>query len=274
MNNPWLVAAFDGWNDASDAATGVVDHLVDHLDVSLLTEFDPEEFYSFVDLRPHVLATGRGDRIIEWPTPTIYHAPGAVNGRDLLLVRAPEPHLKWKTFCAMILDVAEQAGVTEMITLGALLADTPHTRPVPVTGSTDDEAMSERLSLAASGYSGPIGITTVLGDMAMERNIASASLWAAVPHYLADPPCPKATLALLGALEDAMDTTFPQGVLGELSEAWQRGAEDLMRMDRDIAEYVDALESERDEQELPEASGDAIAREFERFLRRRDTDEQ
>jgi PAC2 family len=162
--------------------------------------------------------------------------------------------------------------VTELITLGALLADSPHTRPVPVSGSTTDPVLMERMSLMPSTYSGPVGITSVLNEMASQEGIASASLWAAVPHYLAEPPCPKATLALLGAIEDAMGLPLPQGVLVEMTDAWQRGAEELTSRDEEIAEYVEALENERDTSELPEASGDAIAREFERYLRRRSDD--
>ena len=158
------------------------------------------------------------------------------------------------------------------MTLGALLADTPHTRPVPVSGSSSDPTLSERLSLQPSTYSGPVGINAVLSETAALEGIPSLSLWAAVPHYLAEPPCPKATLALLGALEDAVSVGLPQGALEDLSEAWQRGADELAESDPDIAEYVQELENERDTSELPEASGDAIAREFERYLRRRNVD--
>ena len=172
-----------------------------------------------------------------------------------------------------MIGVAKLAGVTELITLGALLADSPHTRPVPVSGSTTDVTLMDRMSLEPSRYTGPVGITTVLNDIATREGIATASLWAAVPHYLAEPPCPKATLALLGALEDAVGMPLPQGVLVEMTDAWQRGAEELTSRDAEIAEYVEALENERDTSDLPEASGDAIAREFERYLRRRDQPE-
>jgi predicted ATP-grasp superfamily ATP-dependent carboligase len=191
----------------------------------------------------------------------------------VLLLRAPEPNFRWKAFCSTVIGVAKLAGVTELITLGALLADSPHTRPVPVTGSTTDITLMDRMSLEPSRYTGPVGITTVLNDTASREGIATASLWAAVPHYLAEPPCPKATLALLGALEDAVGMPLPQGVLAEMTEAWQRGAEELTARDAEIAEYVEALENERDTSDLPEASGDAIAREFERYLRRRDNPE-
>ncbi|WP_290515486.1 PAC2 family protein [Aeromicrobium sp.] len=272
LRDPWMVAAFEGWNDAGDAASGVVDHLIEEWDAELLIELDPEDYYDFQVHRPQVHAGDEGERLITWPAPMIFHARPDRGDRDVLLLRAPEPNFRWKGFCSTVIGVAKLAGVTNLITLGALLADSPHTRPVPVSGSTTDPALMERMSLEPSRYSGPVGITSILNEMASLDGIATASLWAAVPHYLAEPPCPKATLALLGALEDAVGMPLPQGVLVEMTEAWQRGAEDLTANDTEIAEYVEALENERDTSELPEASGDAIAREFERYLRRRSDD--
>lgn len=267
-----MVAAFEGWNDAADAASGAVDHLIEEWDAELLIEFDPEDYYDFQVHRPQVHTDDDGERLIIWPAPQIYHARPPRADRDVLLLRAPEPNFRWRAFCATVIEVARLAGVTELVTLGALLADSPHTRPVPVSGTTSDPQLMERMSLMPSRYHGPIGITSVLNELAAQEGIAAASLWAAVPHYVAEPPCPKATLALLGALEDAIGMPLPQGVLGELTDAWQRGAEDLTSRDEEIAEYVEALENERYTSELPEATGDAIAREFERYLRRRNVD--
>ncbi|MGA8986664.1 PAC2 family protein [Aeromicrobium sp.] len=272
LRDPWMVAAFEGWNDAADAASGTVDHLIDEWEAELLIELDPEDYYDFQMHRPQVHNDDDGDRIITWPAPKIFHARPRRGDRDVLLLRAPEPNFRWKAFCSTVLGVAKLAGVTELITLGALLADSPHTRPVPVSGSTIDPILMRRMSLLPSTYVGPVGITSILNEMASREGIAAASLWAAVPHYLAEPPCPKATLALLGAIEDAMGLPLPQGVLVEMTDAWQRGAEDLTSRDEEIAEYVEALENERDTSDLPEASGDAIAREFERYLRRRGDD--
>ena len=272
LRDPWMVAAFEGWNDAADAASGAVDHLIEEWDAELLIELDPEDYYDFQVHRPHVTTGDDDERVIVWPTPSIFHARPRRSERDVLLLRAPEPNFRWAAFCSTVVGVAKLAGVTELVTLGALLADSPHTRPVPVSGSTSDKALMERMSLQPSRYTGPIGITTVLNDAAAREGIATASLWAAVPHYLAEPPCPKATLALLGSLEDAVGIPLPQGVLVEMTDAWQRGAEDLTSRDSEIAEYVEALENERDTSDLPEASGDAIAREFERYLRRRNVD--
>lgn len=270
LKDPWMVAAFEGWNDAAEAASLVVDHLIETWDAQVLTELDAEDFYDFQVNRPHAHSDGSGARTIVWPTPTIYVAtpPGA--SRDVLLLRAPEPNIRWKTFCSMIVRLAGLAGVNDLVTVGALLADSPHTRPVPLTGSASDPEIDERIGLQSSNYTGPIGITAILNDMAAQEGINAISLWAAVPHYVAEPPCPKATLALLGALEDAVGVALPYGELEELSEAWQRGADELANSDPEIAEYVSELESERATSELPEASGDAIAREFERYLRRRD----
>ncbi|REK71042.1 PAC2 family protein [Aeromicrobium endophyticum] len=267
-----MVAAFEGWNDAADAASGTVDHLIEEWDAELMVELDPEDFYDFQVQRPQVRSMDDGERQIVWPAPQIYVARPARLERDVLLLRAPEPNFRWKAFCSSVIEVARQAGVTELVTMGALLADSPHTRPVPVSGSTTDPALMQRMSLMPSTYTGPVGITSVLNEVASIGGIASAALWAAVPHYLAEPPCPKATLALLGALEDAVGMPLPQGVLAEMAEAWQRGAEELTSQDDEIAEYVQALENERDTSELPEASGDAIAKEFERYLRRRNVD--
>jgi len=267
-----MVAAFEGWNDAADAASSVIEHLVSEWDAQILTELDPEDYYDFQVNRPHAHANEHGVREIVWPAPTIYVAtpPGAE--RDVLLLRAPEPNVRWKSFCSLIVKLASLAGVSDLVTLGALLADTPHTRPVPLTGSASDPEVAERLGLSSSNYSGPVGITAILNHTAAQEGISAVSLWAAVPHYVAEPPCPKATLALLGALEDAVGVALPLRDLEDLSAAWQRGADELTQADPEIAEYVSELESELSTAELPEASGDAIARDFERYLRRRGTE--
>lgn len=273
LRNPWMVAAFEGWNDAADAATSTVDHLLEEWDAEVFAELDPEDFYDFQAVRPVIQPTDTGLREIVWPTPTLYLAHPPHQDRDVLLLRAIEPNYRWATFCASVVELAKTAGVTELVTLGALLADSPHSRPVPLSGMTNDPVMLERLSLDQSRYAGPIGITSVLNDVASREGLVTASIWAAVPHYVAEPPCYKATQALLGALEDAIGVGLPQGVLREMADAWQRGADELIEQDQELAEYVTSLETERDAGELPEASGDAIAREFERYLRRRPTDE-
>ena len=165
--------------------------------------------------------------------------------------------------------IVDWLDVRLVVTLGALLTDTPHTRPVPVTGSVSDRSLIERLEFEESRYEGPTGINGVFADMCVNAGIPSASLWAAVPHYVGQPPCPKATLALLGRIEDVFELSIPVGDLAEEARAWERGVDELASEDGEIAEYVESLEEARDTTELPEASGDAIAREFERYLKRR-----
>jgi len=269
LRDPWLLAAFEGWNDAADAASGVVGHLVDEWDAEVLVELDPEEYYDFQVNRPVLRREEDGSAELIWPTPTLYVARPPGHDRDVLLLAAHEPNYRWRGFCSTVLGIASLAGVSDVVVLGALLADTPHTRPVPVSGTSNGLSRRVVPGVEATHYSGPVGINSVLVEEATKLGIPAASIWAAVPHYLAEPPCPKATLALLGAVEDALSIPLPQGVLDELSDAWQRGAEEVMEDDEEIADYVRALESERETSELPEASGDAIAREFERYLRRR-----
>ncbi|CAN5383964.1 MAG: carboxylate--amine ligase [Nocardioidaceae bacterium] len=273
LNNPWIIAAFEGWNDAGDAATGVIDHLLEHWDARVLVELDPEEFYDFQMNRPQVGFDESDGVYIEWPTTIVYYASPPGSDRDVLLIRGLEPNMRWRKFASTLMGIAELAGAQDLIALGALLADTPHTRPVPLTGTTTDQDLAIRLNLAPSRYSGPIGISTVLSHAASDQGLRTLSLWAAIPHYLAEPPCPKATLALLSRVEDAMGITLPEGDLAEEAQAWQRGADSLSESDDEIAEYVNSLENEKDTSDLPEASGDAIAREFERYLRRRNHDD-
>ncbi|MGJ9412364.1 PAC2 family protein [Aeromicrobium sp. CF4.19] len=269
LNDPWMVAAFEGWNDAGDAATSLIDHLVDEWDAQVLTELDPDDYYDFQLTRPVLERDDEGTGVLTWPTPVLFLARPPGFERDVLLLRAPEPNFRWKAFCSTIIGIARLAGVTELVTLGALLTDAPHTRPVPVTGTTSDPSLADRLALQPSRYSGPVGINAVLMQTAAHEGVPSLSLWAAVPHYLAEPPCPKATLALLGALEDAVGDPLPQGELEDDAEAWQRGADEVASQDPEITEYVEELEKAQDEDALPEASGESIAREFERYLRRR-----
>ncbi|OUZ08231.1 carboxylate--amine ligase [Aeromicrobium sp. PE09-221] len=269
LRNPWLVAAFEGWNDAADASSDVISHLVDEWDAEVYAEFDGDDYYDFQETRP-IIRGGDVDRRIDWPTPTVYLARPPHGDRDVLLLRAPEPHLRWRAFTRAILELATMSGVRDVVCLGALLADTPHTRTVPLTGSSTSPAIADKLAVASSAYSGPVGITGVVAHEAAAAGFESTSLWAAVPHYLAEPPCPKATFALLGALEDTLGTALPAGELGELAAAWQRGADEIAQQDLEIAEYVRSLEEEHDAGNAPESSGDAIAREFERYLRRRD----
>lgn len=267
--DPVLVAAFVGWNDAGDAASGAIEHLEDVWQAVPIGSVDPEEYYDFQVNRPVISVDDAGVRSLTWPTTRISVARVPLATRDIVLVHGIEPSMRWQTFCDEILLAADELGVGMVVTLGALLADAPHSRPVPVTGSSTDPAVNARYGFEASRYEGPTGIVGVLNHACQEAGVPAVSLWAAVPHYVAAPPCPKATLALLHHLEDILDVSIPLGDLPEEARAWQAGVDELAAEDEEIGEYVRQLEEQRDTAELPEASGESIAREFERYLRRR-----
>jgi len=273
LESPVLIAAFEGWNDAADAASSVVDHLIKVWDARVVATIDPEAFYDFQMNRPFVGTNDSGMRRITWPSTQISVArpPGA--DRDVVLLRGIEPNMRWRQFCAELLAASQELGTELVVTLGALLADTPHTRPIPVTGTATELDLADRLKLEQTNYEGPVGIVGVFQDACIEMDVPSVSLWAAVPHYVAQPPCPKATLALIGQLEDLLEISIPLADLPEESRAWERGVDELAEEDEEVGDYVRALEETRDTADLPEASGEAIAREFERYLKRRNTDE-
>jgi proteasome assembly chaperone (PAC2) family protein len=263
-----MVAAFEGWNDAGDAASAAVKHLDRTWKATHLGALDPEDYYDFQVNRPVVWLDG-GVRNITWPTTHVSVARQGGKPHDIVLIQGIEPNMRWKAFCEELLDYARSLDVKMVVTLGALLADAPHTRPVPVSGTTSDPALARRLGVDQSRYEGPTGIVGVLQETCARAQIPAVSLWASVPHYVAQPPSPKATLALLHQLEDLLDVTVPLGDLAEEARAWQVGVDELAAEDSEVADYVRALEEAKDTAELPEASGEAIAREFERYLRRR-----
>jgi predicted ATP-grasp superfamily ATP-dependent carboligase len=268
LRRPVMITAFEGWNDAAEAASGVITHLTGSYAGRPVAEFDPEDYYDFQVNRPTVSITDQGIRSLAWPTTRIYVA--ATDDRDLVLVHGIEPSMRWRAFTSELLGLAFELDVETVVTLGAMLADTPHTRPVPVSGSAQPSGLADTLGLEPSRYEGPTGIVGVVTDACVRAGLPTVSLWAAVPHYVAHPPCPKATVALLRRCEDVLDTTFVKGDLDDESIAWERGVDELAQDDEEVADYVRGLEEARDTADLPEASGDAIAREFERYLRRRD----
>lgn len=264
-----MIAAFEGWNDAGSAASSAVAALAETWRAREVRTLDPEPYHDFQVNRPVVGRDEDGNRIIQWPVTTVSVALSPSLGRSVVLVQGTEPSMRWRSYCNELLDAAEELRVGTVVTIGALLADAPHTRPIPVQTSSDDPQVQALLGVEASEYEGPTGIVGVLGHMAAERGLHTLSVWAAVPHYVAQPPSPKATLALLSALEEVLGEAVPTGDLAEDAEAWQRGVDELAAEDPEIAEYVRQLEEAKDTVELPEASGEAIAREFERYLRRR-----
>ena len=270
--DPVMLCAFEGWNDAGDSARGAIAHLIDVWDAQLLTELDSEEYYDYQVNRPVISIDDSGVRQLTWPGTRLYVARLPLSPRDVILVHGLEPNMKWQQFVREILALAAELEVQLVVTLGALLSDSPQTRPVPVTGSSTDLALCDQMGIEASVYEGPTGIVGVIQDACTRFEIPAISLWAAVPHYVASPPCPKATLALVGRIEDLLDVPVPLGDLPEEARAWEVGVDELASEDDEIEEYVKQLEEVRDTADLPEASGEAIAREFERYLRRRGTD--
>ncbi len=276
--DPVMVAAFEGWNDAADAASNAVRHLADVLDSDLFGAMDAEDYYDFQVNRPTLALGDDGEREIVWPTTrfSVARVPVAASRtgsaepafRDVVLVHGIEPNMRWRSFCEELFDLARDLGVTTIVALGALLADVPHTRPVPVSGSSNNEELQSAHGLDKPTLQGPTGINGVLQEMARHEEIELVSFWAAVPHYVAQAPCPKATLALIRRIEDVLDLTIPLGELPEEARAWETCVDELASEDSEVAEYVRTLEEAKDTAELPEASGEAIAREFERYLRR------
>ena len=266
-----MLAAFEGWNDAGSAATQALTHLHEVWEAEQIDELDPEEYHDFQVNRPMIGIGEDGVREISWPTTSVAVARGPRTGRQVVLVHGIEPSMRWRRYCAELLDIAAGLGVRTVVTVGALLADVPHTRPIPVNATSEDAAVRTALGLEPSSYEGPTGIVGVLQHEAAARGMQSMSLWAAVPHYVAHPPSPKASLAILHRVEQLLGESIPLGELPDDAAAWQAGVDELAGEDSEIGDYVRQLEQAKDTAELPEASGEAIAQEFERYLRRRDT---
>jgi len=271
--SPVLVAAFEGWNDAGDAASGAVEHLELVWDAQPLTELDPDDYYDFQVNRPTVSLVGGVSRRIEWPTTRISVARPPESERDVVIVRGIEPNMRWRAFCRELLAVIRELGVHTVVTLGALLSDTPHTRATQVSGTAYDAEAARRFDLERSRYEGPTGIVGVLQDACVASGIPAISFWAGVPHYVSQPPNPKATLALLHRVEEVLDVPIPLAELPQQADEWQKLVDEMAAEDDEVTEYIRNLEERDDEidrSEMGQASGDAIAREFERYLRRRD----
>ncbi len=265
-----MIAAFEGWNDAGDAASAAVEHLALTWDAVPFAELDPEGFYDFQVTRPTVTLRDGVTRAIEWPTTriTACRLPDAAS--DVLLVHGIEPNFRWRAFCSELVQIALDSDVRMVVTLGALLADVAHTSPIQVTGSAQDEQTAERLGVPTSSYEGPTGITGVLQDALVQAGVPAASLWAAVPHYVAEPPSPRATLALLHRLEEVLDLEVPLGALPQQADEWVAEVSRLAAKDTEVSAYVKALQERDDDVEpIQPMSGDSIAEEFERYLRRR-----
>ena len=329
LTSPVAIAAFEGWNDAGEAASGVISHLGIAWQAQPIAAVEPEDYYDFQVTRPVVEITeGRIERLV-WPTTRLsvaravaWSESAGVSGssgprvsevcgvcgsrrgprrrrprsprsppespetsgdsghddaapagtgldRDIILVHGIEPNMRWRSFTDELVQGLTELGVESVILLGALLADAPHTRPVPVSVGAADPKLSATVTAPFSDYKGPTGILGVVQYALVGAGIPAVSLWASVPHYVAQPPNPKATLALLRGVEDILDAPLPLADLAEEARAWERGVDELAQQDSEVADYVRTLEEAKDATDLPQASGDAIAREFERYLRRR-----
>lgn len=264
-----MLAAFEGWNDAGEAASDALRYLNKLWGGKKVASIDADEYYDFQFTRPTVRRTASGERKIKWPSTRIYKASAPGTNVDVIFIQGTEPSYKWRAYTAELLVHAEALHVDYVVLVGALLADVPHSRPIPVSTSTDDGALRERLNLEASQYEGPVGIVGVLSEVSLLAGIPTVSLWAAVPHYVAQAPSPKAQLALLHRIEELLQVPLDTHELGEEAEAWERGVNELATEDPEIAAYVRQLEEAKDTADLPEASGESIAREFERYLKRR-----
>ncbi len=274
LRAPALVCAFTGWNDAGDAASAALQFVGSSLGATRFARIDPEEFYDFQATRPTIRLTEGQSREIEWPEVEIYAARVPRAPRDLILLQGPEPSMRWRTFMQQIVDMAEALSVQMVVTLGSLLADTPHTRPVPTIGFASDDALVERLGLQSSNYEGPTGITGAIIAACQDAGLPCASLWASVPHYVAAAPNPKAALALVRKLEGLVGVSVDAQELESDAARYETQVSAAVAQDPDVQAFVERLEAAALEEEAEAAapdvpSGDVLAREFQRFLRQR-----
>jgi len=281
-----LVVAFEGWNDAGEAATGAVRALKELLDVREIMTVDPEMYFDFQFNRPTVSTNEEGQRVIEWPSATLHApvSPGAegvplaedaelrvsgTNAGNIYLLLGTEPSRSWKSFASEIIDAALAADVAGVVFVGAMLADVPHTRPISIFVTSDNADVRGELQIERSSYEGPVGILSILSDAAEAVGIPTLSIWASVPHYVHNAPSPKAMLALIDKLEEVIDVSIPRGNLVTEAAEWEAGIDTLAAEDEEMAAYIAQLEQARDTVDSPEASGEAIAQEFEKYLRKR-----
>jgi hypothetical protein len=277
-----LIIAFEGWNDAGEAASGAVRTLHQQLTVHPLAQIDPEPYYDYQFNRPTITASEDGQRSIKWPGTTFFGPtepvingtnviappePEENNSRNIFLLLGSEPSRGWKSFTAEIIDRALAADIGGIVILGSMLADVPHTRAIPTFVSSENAELRAQLDVDRSTYEWPIGILTVIAQAAETAGIPALTIWASVPHYVHNAPSPKAMLALIEKLEEYIDVTIPRGNLIDDATAWENGINELARDDDDMAAYIKQLEQARDTVDSPEASGEAIAQEFERYLR-------
>lgn len=272
LRNPVLIAAFEGWGDAGEAASRAIEHLELLWDSTPLATLDPEGYYDFQVNRPVVKIRSGVTRELEWPTTRVQLAAPAGLDRDVLLLHGIEPNFRWRAFTEQLLDLVFATGVTEVIMLGAMLGDAAHTRPVPVSGAAHDKATAKQYHLDGHDYEGPSGIASALQHELVQVGIRAITFWATVPHYVGGTPSPKATIALLERVEDVLDFEIPLGALPDQARRWEQTITEMAEQDADFRAYVEELEAREDDdatEAIAKIDGDAIAEEFERYLRRR-----
>ena len=264
-----IVAAFDGWNDAGEAASAAAAMLRTGADYEVVHSVDPELYFDYQYTRPQVGVDAEGRRTLTWPEATLLRPAHRTDDPEIWLLDGVEPARAWQAFAAEFIDVALREDITGFVALGSMMSDVPHTRPISVFAGSDNDAVRQSLGLERSLYEGPVGILSALGDAAERAGIPTASLWASVPHYVAGhTPSPKATLALLDRLETVSGIAVPRGELAAEALAWEASIDAAAADDDEMRDYIHQLEQTRDTWDSPEASGDAIAQEFERYLRR------
>lgn len=276
-----LLVAFEGWNDAAEAATQAVKMIADELDAEPCQSIDPEEYCEFHYARPTVYFDEAGDRQLRWPAtellkPSALAASERPELANLYIMLGIEPSLRWRAFVAEILEIIEDRDIESVLFVGAMIADVPHTRPISVLAMSQDAQMREFYSLEKSDYEGPVGILTVISQALEEMNLPTASLWAQVPAYVHQSPSPKVTLALLTEIERLLGAQFDHADLAEEAFAWERGIDEIAESDEEMSGYIEQLEKTRDDLKSAEGSGDILASEFEKFLQesyRKDADE-
>lgn len=277
LRSPIMVIACGGWSDAGEAATGTITHLLNTVgnessdrlsSADLIAEIDSEDYYDFQVNRPLIVVSDSMIRSLTWPGLQVFGLRNPDGDRDFVLVRGVEPSMRWQSFARELLDLAEDLEVELVITLGSMLADTPHTRAIPVSGTGAHPEIAQRLGMEVSRYEGPTGILAVIQDGCVKRGIDAIALWAAIPHYASATPSPKATLALLNGIEDFLEINLPHGSLPELAHQWEAAVDEMVKEDSDIEEYIKTLEESKDADQLGDDSGEELAREVERFLRR------
>ena len=270
LRRPVLVAAFRGWNDGGQGASLGAGYLAKQWGASRFAEIDPESFYDFQATRPQVSLEEGMTRKLDWPDNGFFHAEIPGTGRDAVILLGTEPNLRWRSFSELVLGLAKDFDVERVVTFGSLLADVPHTRPAPVTGSATDQQLIDELGLERSRYEGPTGIVGVLLDACRRAEISSLSLWAAVPHYVSLAPSPRAALALCERLGSLLGASFDTSELQELSETYATQVSQAVASDAETAAYVEELEQRSDDLAQQDISGETLAAELTRFLRDRE----